>query len=182
MPARELSRPGLIDAKPSVKMGRDGEWQKQDTQEYSVQNPDIIIPPPPPKPHHPNRPNSTTYPRNHEPGALNHKKISLLNARKEKTHSGTCATAPNTFFPTSPVDTTFSFCKLVNVPGKSTNPANKIQVKNPASMLCNRGMLSSANSMLTYCVSIWVEVAWMRWGRSSVASGLGGEVFFSSVI
>ena len=72
MPARELSRPGLVIYCKTV--SHDGEkWMGKDnnTQEYSVQNPDIIIPPPPPKPHHPNRPNSTTYPRNHEPGALN---------------------------------------------------------------------------------------------------------------
>src|ERR1700693_1201869 len=33
--------------------------------------------------------------------------------------------------------------KEVNVPGKITKPANRIQVKNEARMLCSRGIVSS---------------------------------------
>jgi len=35
----------------------------------------------------------------------------------------------------------------VKVPGKITKPARRIQVKNDASMLCRRGIVSSARSM-----------------------------------
>ena len=37
--------------------------------------------------------------------------------------------------------------KEVNVPGKITKPANRIQVKNEARMLCSRGIVSRASSM-----------------------------------
>ena len=40
----------------------------------------------------------------------------------------------------------------VNVPGKITKPASRIQVKNAAKMLCNRGIVSSARSMSIYRV------------------------------
>lgn len=73
------------------------------------------------------------------------------------TYSDTPVISSTIFLPTSLDKFTCSFFRLANVPGKRTKPAKRIQTKKDANRLSRLGILSSANSMFTYLVAIWLR-------------------------
>ena len=115
----------------------DGARTQAGLQEDPVHEPDVVLHPPPPKISHPNNAHTRTNERDYEPmsGASTH--ITQFpqqdSPMQHKTHSGKFTirltnAAPRPF-PKSIV------CKVENVPGNRTNPANKIHVKNDARRL-----------------------------------------------
>lgn len=148
--------------------------RRNDAQKYLVETPEVVLPPPPPQPNQATHANSTAHPGDDEPIHQNCLRPKCHRRVKVETHKGKWVTACNNFCSICPF-VTFKFCKLVNVPGNKMNPANKIQLKNPAKILYSDGMSSNASSMFTYCVSSWL-MSPRRRRRVGVAAVVAAEV------